>query len=125
MRKDSAGAGRPRKRYRTRNWREYDRGLIARGDLTVWISPDLAWHGVEGTGKRGRPRVFSDAASQCVLTLKVLFQPPLRAAQGMAGSLVRLAGCLGGCRTSAPSRAGRRIWWLRSPTVPEAGRCTS
>ena len=84
--------GRPKARYRTRNWREYDRALIRRGDLTVWISPDVAWHAAEGTGKRGRPPVFSDAAIQCVLTLKVLYQLPLRAAQGMAGSLIRLAG---------------------------------
>ena len=34
--------------------------------------------------------MFSGAAIQCVLTLKVLFQLPLRAAQGMAGSLIRL-----------------------------------
>lgn len=85
-------AGRPRTRYRTRNWRAYDRGLIARGDLTVWLSPDLAWHAPAGTGRRGRPPTFSDAAIQTVLTLKVLFQLPLRAAQGMAGSLIRLAG---------------------------------
>lgn len=39
-----------------------------------------------------RPPVFSDAAIQCVLTLKVLYQLPLRAAQGIAGSLLRLAG---------------------------------
>ena len=87
----ATGCGRPRRRYRTRNWREYDRGLIARGDLTVWISPDLSWHGAEGTGRRGRLRVFTDAAIQAVLTLNVLYQLPLRAAQGMAGSLIRLA----------------------------------
>ncbi|MBB5696466.1 hypothetical protein FHS87_004537 [Roseomonas pecuniae] len=46
----------------------------------------------QGTGKRGRPFVFSDAAIQCVLTLKVLFQLPLRAAQGLVGSLLRLMG---------------------------------
>ena len=80
-----AAGGRLRHRYRTRNWREYDRGLITRGDLTVWISPDLAWHTAEGTGRRGRPPVFTDAAIQAVLTLKVLYQLPLRAAQGMAG----------------------------------------
>ncbi len=91
MSKTVAQAGRPKTRYRTRNWREYDRGLIARGDLTVWISPELVWHACEGTGRRGRPPVFTDAAIQCVLTLKVLFQLPLRAAQGMAGSLIRLA----------------------------------
>ena len=75
-----------------RNWREYDRGLIARGDLTVWLSPDLVWQAPAGTGRRGRPQVFSDTAIQCALTLKVLFQLPLRAAQGLVGSLIRLAG---------------------------------
>jgi hypothetical protein len=92
MVEDAKGSSRPRRRYRTRNWREYDRGLVARGDLTVWISPDVVWHSAEGTGRRGRPTVFTDAAIQCVLTLKVLYQLPLRAAQGMAGSLIRLAG---------------------------------
>lgn len=92
MSKALARSGRPRARYRTLNWQEYDRGLIARGDLTVWISPDLAWHASVVTGRRGRPRVFTDAAIQAVLTLKVLYQLPLRAAQGMAGSLIRLAG---------------------------------
>jgi hypothetical protein len=90
--KDAAAAERPRKRYQVRNWREYDRGLIARGDLTVWLSPDLAWQAPEGTGKRGHPQVFSDAAIGCALTLKVLFQLPLRAAQGLVRSLLRLAG---------------------------------
>jgi hypothetical protein len=92
MSKASAQGGRPKARYRIRNWREYDRGLVARGDLSVWISPDLAWHTSEGTGGRGRPRVFTDAAIQAVLTMKVLYQLPLRAAQGMVGSLIRLAG---------------------------------
>jgi hypothetical protein len=41
--------GRPKTRYRRRNWREYDRALITRGDLTVWISPDVVWHAAEGT----------------------------------------------------------------------------
>jgi hypothetical protein len=91
MNKAPARGERPRNRYRTRNWREYDRGLIARGDLTVWISPELTWHAAEGTGKRGRPRVFTDTAIQAVLTLNVLYQLPLRAAHGMAGSLIRLA----------------------------------
>ncbi|MHB0666396.1 transposase [Roseomonas mucosa] len=58
----------------------YDRSLIARGNLTVWLSPDLARQAPESTGKRGRPWVFSDTAIQCALTLKVLFQLPLRAA---------------------------------------------
>ena len=92
MSKASTAAGRPEARYRTRNWREYERGLIARGDLTVWILSDLAWHASKSTGRRGRSPVFTDAAIQTVLTMKVLYQLPLRAAQGIAGSLIRLAG---------------------------------
>jgi hypothetical protein len=60
--------------------------------IWIWISPELAWHSGERTGRRGRPEVFTDAAIRCVPTLKVFFQLPLRAAQGMAGSLIRLAG---------------------------------
>ncbi|MDT8356737.1 transposase [Roseomonas mucosa] len=71
MSKASAWGERPKTRYRTRNWREYDQELIARGDLTVWILPDLAWHAAEGTGRR-RPSTFSDVAIQVVLMLKVL-----------------------------------------------------
>ena len=26
-------------RYRVTNWREYERGLVQRGDVTVWLSP--------------------------------------------------------------------------------------
>ncbi|WP_458097886.1 hypothetical protein [Roseomonas sp. WA12] len=44
MSKASSRGERRKTRYRTRTWREYDRGLIARGDLTVWLSPDLALH---------------------------------------------------------------------------------
>ena len=98
MSKTVAQAGRPKTRYRTRNWREYNCGLVARGDLTVWISPELVWHACEGTGRRGRPPVFTDAAIQCVLTLKVLCQLPLRAAQGMAGAdSTGRRNTLGGC----------------------------
>lgn len=42
--------------------------------------------------RRGRPHVSSDVAIQCVLTLKVLYQLPLQAVQGIAGSLIRLVG---------------------------------
>ena len=77
MSKASTHGERPKTRYRTRNWREYDQGLIARSDLMVWISPDLGWHASEGTGRRGRPPVFTDAAIQTVLTLKILYQLPL------------------------------------------------
>ena len=32
-------------KYRIRNWREYERGLRSRGDVTIWLSEDAiaAW----------------------------------------------------------------------------------
>ena len=27
-------------KYRVRNWREYERGLRSRGDVTIWISEE-------------------------------------------------------------------------------------
>ena len=34
-----------RKKYKVRNWSEYDRSLRSRGDLTIWLSEDVidAW----------------------------------------------------------------------------------
>ena len=27
-------------RYRVTNWREYEQGLVERGDVTIWLSPE-------------------------------------------------------------------------------------
>ena len=42
-----------RKKYKVRNWSEYDRTLRSRGDLTIWLSEDVidAWV-PEHNGKR-------------------------------------------------------------------------
>ncbi|MBP0445398.1 transposase [Roseomonas sp. SSH11] len=49
-----------------------------------------AWRG--RAGRRGCPRVFADGAIPCVLTPKVFLQVLLRAALGLAGSLICLTG---------------------------------
>lgn len=80
----------PKPRYRTTNWSEYNRSLQARGDLTIWFSPDVAWHGNEREGQVGAPTQYRDQAIQIMLTLKVLFQQGLRQVRGLTCSLVRL-----------------------------------
>ncbi len=51
--------------YRVRNWREYNTGLIARGDVTMWIDQSVLTQGSEADPtRRGRPTVYSDAAIQ-------------------------------------------------------------
>ena len=51
----------------------------------------MAWHAPR-EGRPGRPPVFSDAAIQFCLSIKMLFKLPLRQTAGMVASLLRLAG---------------------------------
>ena len=77
-------------RYRTTNWPEYNRSLQSRGSLTVWMSPDILWLDGVRSGAQGRPKVYTDAAIQAILTLKVLFKLALRQARGLVSSLLKL-----------------------------------
>lgn len=45
---------------------------------------------METTNTRGRPPVYSEVAILCALSLKVIFQLPLRATEGLLSSLVEL-----------------------------------
>jgi hypothetical protein len=51
----------------------------------------MQWHG-QPSGKRGRSQTFSGAAIQFCLSIKCLFNLPLRQAMGMTQSLLHLAG---------------------------------
>lgn len=45
----------PKQRHRVTNWAEYDAGLRARGNLTVWFMPEAvnAWKAEPRTGWGG------------------------------------------------------------------------
>jgi transposase len=79
--------------YRIRNWPEYNRALIARGSLRLWIPPNLEqiWNAQPVVG-RGRPSIYSDAAIIIVALLGLRHRLPLRAAQGFVTSLFELSG---------------------------------
>lgn len=77
-------------KYRTTNWKDYNAALKARGSLLIWLDKDMCWHGT-ASGKRGRIPKYSDAAVQFCLTIKGLFNLPLRQAMGMTQSLLELA----------------------------------
>ncbi len=82
---------RPRGKYKTTNWADYNASLKARGSLTVWLDKDMQWYATV-SGKRGRQRTFSDAAIQFCLSIKCLFGLALRQSLGLVESLLRLAG---------------------------------
>jgi hypothetical protein len=81
----------PPARYRTTNWSSYNAALRKRGSMLIWVDQEMAWLAPQ-KGGLGRPPVFSDAAIQFCLSIKVLFKLPLRQTVGMVASLLRLAG---------------------------------
>ncbi len=79
--------------YRIRNWAEYNRALVRRGSLTIWVDQGSldAWNH-QGPPRWGAKFLYSDTAIQCLLTLRAVFHLPLRATQGMARSVFDLMG---------------------------------
>ena len=80
----------PPARYRTTNWSDYTASLKKRGSLLIWLDKEMTWLAPHD-GSPGRPSVFSDAAIQFCLTIKVLFKLPLRQTTGMVASLLKMA----------------------------------
>ena len=78
-------------RYRTTNWKSYNEALKRRGSLLIWLDKDMVWRAAKA-GRHGRPPVFSDAAIQFCLMVKVLFGLALRQTTGMVASILSMAG---------------------------------
>jgi IS5 family transposase len=77
-------------KYRTTNWSAYNAALKQRGSLDIWFDPEMQWLSAP-CGRPGRPARFSDSAIELCLTLKALFNLPLRQATGLVASLLKLA----------------------------------
>ncbi|AMY09470.1 Transposase DDE domain protein [Luteitalea pratensis] len=75
--------------YQVRNWRVYERALVSRGDVTLWLSPDarVAW-GVPPSGRPGGQQRFSNLAIEAALTLRLVFRLPLRQTGGFLRSIL-------------------------------------
>lgn len=78
-------------RYRTTNWKAYNEALRKRGSLLIWLDKDPVWLAPKA-GRNGRPPVFSDAAVQLCLMVKVLLGLPPRQTTGMVASILSIAG---------------------------------
>jgi hypothetical protein len=77
----------PKPKYRVTNWPAYNRALVSRGEVTLWIDDAVlsGWRASGGKGKR-----YSDAAILCALSLRAVFKMPLRQTQGFLASLKKL-----------------------------------
>jgi len=74
--------------YRIRNWNKYNDALVRRGSLTLWVDQAAldAWR-YRGPTQQGAQFRFSDAAIECLLTLRAVYHLTLRATEGFARSL--------------------------------------
>ena len=66
----------------------YNRALVRRGDVTVWVSSEAIAAWTPGrSGRRGGQRRYSDLAIETALTLRLLSHLPLRQAEGFLHAL--------------------------------------
>lgn len=79
-------------RYRVTNWSKYNKALVNRGRLTIWMASDLLenWLVEESKGKVGHPFTYSDDAIECLLMLRSVYRLPYRQTQGLFSSLLEL-----------------------------------
>ncbi|MEK7170311.1 MAG: IS5 family transposase [Patescibacteria group bacterium] len=79
-----------KKQYKVRNWREYNQALVDRGKIIFWVTDEALrqWREQKKTGKRGKPRLYSNLAIETALTLGQVFHIPLRQVEGFLGSIL-------------------------------------
>ena len=85
---------RKKRQYRIRNWPDYNKALVGRGSLTLWVTADILaqWQNHQRTSRRGTPQSYSDTAILCMATLAEVYRLPLRATEGLLSSVVSLLG---------------------------------
>lgn len=76
--------------YLTANGSSYTASLRKGGWQLIWLDKEIAWLAPHDGGPC-RPAVFSDAAIQFFLTIKILFKLPLRLTTGMVANLLKMA----------------------------------
>lgn len=83
-----------RTEYRLRNWSQYNRSLVNRGSLTLWIEEGIEakWLPAEATGKRGASPTYTDLAITCCRSIGLVLKLPLRQSIGLVRSLFERAG---------------------------------
>ena len=80
-------------KYGVANWPSYDRALVRRGDVTLWLSPNAiaTWEPARVGTRGGQPK-YSNLAIETALTLRLLFHLPLRQTEGFLVSIFGIVG---------------------------------
>ena len=80
-------------RYKVMNWSEYNKSLVKRGSIILWVDDALLFLPQSPVKKsRGRPFSYSDGLIQGILQLSLVYDLPLRATEGFFRSILSLMG---------------------------------
>jgi len=84
-----------KKKYKVRNWKEYNEALVNRGRLIFHITEEAIreWEEKQKKKKKpGRPKKFSNLAIETALTLGQYLRLPLRATEGIVSDILSRMG---------------------------------
>lgn len=78
--------------HKKRDWSKYNKSLVNRGDLTLWIHNKALknWKAKKQKHKKGAPFTFSDIAIQTAMTIKFILKLSYRALEGYLKSLFKM-----------------------------------
>lgn len=81
----------PKEKYRLSNWSDYNKSLVNRGNVTLWLSDDIkdSWY-YDGQRDAGGAIRYSDAAILFCLTMRCLYSLAYRQTQGFVLGLFKL-----------------------------------
>lgn len=101
-----------------RNWSEYNKSMKRRGDITIWLSPDVIdeWtiHDRQYVGD-GAPQLYSDMAIMTAHEIRQVFRLPLRQCEGFVNALFKMMGIELRCPSFSTLSKRLRTLGLKQP----------
>jgi len=81
-------------KYKVKNWKAYNRSLVQRGSLTLWLEDSVLreWRDISKQKKVVGECLYPDSIIQCCLLLGQVYHQPLRQSIGFASSLLVMLG---------------------------------
>lgn len=80
------------KKYKIRNWSEYNDSLVERGNIEFWLDPKTLkkWK-AKLQGKKGRAQLYTDLSITVTLQFGKVFRQKLRQTEGLLKSIFKTA----------------------------------
>ena len=88
--KDQSKKKNNQKKYKVRNWSEYNDALVERGNIEFWMDPETLkkWK-AKLQGKKGRAQLYTDLSIIVTLQFGKVFHQKLRQTEGLLKSIFK------------------------------------